>query len=366
MVPAGPALTIIADDLTGACDTGALFAGPGPVPVTVWPGPAAEAPVRVLDSETRTLDAGTAAGRVGAMAAAAPAARYFKKIDSTLRGHVAREAEAVLAAVGAPGALLTPAFPAQGRTVVDRVLRVVGPPDGSAAPAAGEPARPATAHVVDLLRAGLARPLAWIPLAEVRKGVEALAARLDRLADTVAVADAETDEDLALLVDAALARPRPPLLVGSAGLARPLARRLGLLAGPPALPRGRWLVVAGSRQPATRRQVESARRAGLRVLAAAEADAPEPSAVAMELAAEARRLIEREPFDLVVVTGGQTALALWRALGAERLDLVGAPAPGLALGYLRAPGRPALAVLTKAGGFGGPDLLVALARGAAA
>ena len=48
-------LTIVADDLTGACDTGALFAARGPVPVTVWPRRAVEAQVRVIDTESRTV-----------------------------------------------------------------------------------------------------------------------------------------------------------------------------------------------------------------------------------------------------------------------------------------------------------------------
>src|SRR5206468_12396384 len=37
MTPPRAVLTILADDLTGACDTGALFAAKHPVPVTVWP-----------------------------------------------------------------------------------------------------------------------------------------------------------------------------------------------------------------------------------------------------------------------------------------------------------------------------------------
>ena len=30
-------ILILADDLTGACDTGSLFAGRGPIPVAIWP-----------------------------------------------------------------------------------------------------------------------------------------------------------------------------------------------------------------------------------------------------------------------------------------------------------------------------------------
>jgi uncharacterized protein YgbK (DUF1537 family) len=63
----------------------------------------------------------------------------------------------------------------------------------------------------------------------------------------------------------------------------------------------------------------------------------------------------------VVATGGETAVALFESLGAERIDLAGAPRPGLALGDFCIPGRAALPVLTKAGGFGDHDLFVSLA-----
>ncbi len=348
------ALTILADDLTGACDAGTLFAGKSTVPVTVWPDPPTDAPVAVVDTESRDLARADASARVRqAVAATAPSAdaAWFKKIDSTMRGHVGAEIAALLQATGLASALACPAFPAQGRLVLDRRLVVGGAP---------------AAHVGDTLRPEIDRPLAWIPLAEVRAGAAALAARLARLAGTIAVADAETDADLDALVGAALAVEPPPLLAGSAGLARPLAERLGLLAGRASLPAGRWLIVAGSLHPATRRQIGEARRAGLRVLATPDTEHTGGAPAAATLATEVAGLLERESFDLVVVTGGETAVALYRALGAGRIDLVGAPGPGLAFGRLHAHGRPELAVLTKAGGFGPPRLFVSLFEDAAA
>src|SRR5207245_5368677 len=93
-----------------------------------------------------------------------------------------------------------------------------------------------TGNVIDILRPVLDRPLSWIPLDQVRAGLNALAARLVRLRGTVAIADAETDADLAALVDAALAIEPSPLLVGSAGLARALAAPLRLLVARVELP----------------------------------------------------------------------------------------------------------------------------------
>ncbi|HEU4371540.1 MAG TPA: four-carbon acid sugar kinase family protein [Methylomirabilota bacterium] len=356
-------LTIVADDLTGACDAGTLFAGRAPVPVSVWPRRAAEAAVRVADTESRTVPPDEAAGRVSAVAGRARAGYWFKKIDSTLRGPVGAEVDALLRATGTATALVCPAFPAQGRVVLDRLLLVGGVPVADSPIARDAQFTGGSSSVVEILRAQLDRALAWIPIDQLRAGPEALAARVRRLAGTAIVADAETDADLDALVQAALAVTPMPLLVGSAGLARALAARLGLLAEHAELPSGsRWLIVAGSRHPATRRQIREARAAGLTVLATADRPVENRADVLARLIEQAVAALERERWDLVVVTGGETAAALWAALGAERIDLVGAPAPGLAFGYLRAPGHEALPLLTKAGGFGPPELLVSLAR----
>ena len=356
-------LTIVADDLTGACDTGALFAGRGPVPVTVWPRRAVEAPVRVVDTESRTVTPEEAADRVTVVAARARSGSWFKKIDSTLRGPIGAEVDALMRALGVTTAVVCPAFPGQRRVVLDRVLLVGGIPVGET-PIARDPGFPGgSSSVIDLLRPQLDRALAWVPIDQLRAGPTALAARLRRLSGTVVVADAETDADLDGLVEAVLMVEPAPLLVGAAGLAHALATRVGLLAERAELPAGaRWLVVAGSVHPATRRQLREARAAGLTVLATAErvaGDGAEAIAQLIELAMAAR---QRERWDLVVVTGGERAVALWTALGAERIDLIGAPAPGLALGQLRAPGRDPVPLLTKAGGFGPPDLLVSLQK----
>src|SRR5260370_20802067 len=75
-----PVVTILADDLTGACDTGCLFAGAGPVAVVVSPVlPDDDRPVIAVDTETRMLPDAVAAtalrdaaGRLHARLAAGP------------------------------------------------------------------------------------------------------------------------------------------------------------------------------------------------------------------------------------------------------------------------------------------------------
>jgi D-threonate/D-erythronate kinase len=360
-------LTIVADDLTGACDSGSLFTARGPVPVSVWPRRPPAGAVNVVDTESRLLAAAEAAERITGVAAGGRARYWFKKIDSTLRGPIGPEVDALMRATATPTAIVCPAFPAQRRVVLDRVLLVDGVPVADS-PVARDPAFPgASSSVVDLLRPQLDRALSWIPIDQLRAGADALAARLTRLAGTAVIADAESDSDLDAIAEAALAVTPAPLLVGSAGLARALAARLGLLGERVDLPAGgHWLIVAGSAHPATRRQAQEARAAGLTVLATPERRAADGAEALARLAAQALAALDRERWDLVVITGGETAIALCSALGAERLDLAGAPAPGLALGQLRAPGREPLAVLTKAGGFGPPDLFVSLSKQAVA
>jgi uncharacterized protein YgbK (DUF1537 family) len=357
-------LTIVADDLTGACDTGALFAGRGPVPVSVWPRrAAADVVVRVVDTESRTLSAADAAERIATVAAGGRARPWFKKIDSTLRGPVGAEVDALMRATGVTTAIICPAFPAQRRVVLDRSLLIGGIPVAETPLARDPHFPPGGSSVVDLLRPQLDRALAWIPIDQLRMGADALTARVRRLSGTAIIADAESDADLDALADAALAITPEPLLVGSAGLGRALAARLGLLAERAELPSGpRWLVVAGSAHPATRRQIKEARAAGLTVLATPERATADRAEAIARLVEQAVAAIERERWDVVVITGGETAVALWSALGADRVEVVGAPAPGLALAHLRLPGREPLAVVTKAGGFGPPDLFVTLQK----
>jgi uncharacterized protein YgbK (DUF1537 family) len=178
-------------------------------------------------------------------------------------------------------------------------------------------------------------------------------------------------------------------VAGSAGLGRAVATALGLLAGATLPARAAWLVVAGSQHPATRAQVAALRHAGVagasideadgagRVTAALRAgrsaflttpDAPaaDRAEVAARTAARVADVLALARPGLLALVGGQTAHAVLRRLDARRLDLAGAPADGLAAGELALAAGPPLPVLTKAGGFGPPELFVDLLRGGAA
>jgi D-threonate/D-erythronate kinase len=368
---------IQADDLTGACDTAAPFAvrglatlvvvqdGDGHVPA---PGSDPGADVLVIDTETREQPAEIArerTRRAGGLLRARQPAVLYKKVDSTLRGQVGAELDGMLDGTGLGTALLAPAFPAQGRTVVDGRLLVHGRPSEET-PIARDPTFPRTgASVLALLAAGGVRPAAALSLATLRRGHAAVASQIERFASTggrALASDADTASDLAVLAETA--RAATVLVAGSAGLATALARREACAAaGRLAPPRRPLLVVAGSANPVTRGQVSRlGTRAELTVVAppddSRDRDPVRRRETVERLAADARNQVERARPGAILLTGGETAIAVLRALDAGGVRLAGQLEPGLALGTLAGGPFDGLVVMTKAGGFGDVDALV--------
>ena len=223
---------VIADDLTGAMDSGVQLLAAGAVTVEVSPGaapPPAGAAAVVLNTQSRGGGAAAAARRVRtACARLRRAGRtvWFKKLDSTLRGNVGAELAAIHAALAPCTIVCAPALPAQGRTVVAGELRVRGRPlrdtpyrDEVAAGAS----RDCGSAVVDIVRRQ------WPACRAVRLAAPAGARELEaalRAAPDLVVADAAGDDHLRQLAAAGARAPRAGrrlLWAGSAGLLRALA-----------------------------------------------------------------------------------------------------------------------------------------------
>jgi D-threonate/D-erythronate kinase len=346
-----------ADDLTGACDTGVVFAARGLETLVLLPGtplPPACPPVVVRDTESRGLAAGEAEACARAamteLAVRQPALLY-KKVDSTLRGAVAAELAGALTGGGCDRTLLAPAFPAQGRSVRHGRLHV----RTNGATSDDARASPDGASVLALVAAGGPRPVSLLPLATVRRGVAAVRARLARVGGTM-VADSENAADLDVL---AAADDGASLLAGSAGLATALAARLGSPLVAPVRPRGPLLVVAGSPHPVTRGQVARLEaRGGHAITAASGIEARAGEAIAGQLAEATRRRLEEASVATLVLTGGATAYSVCRALRVSAIRLATELEPGLALGTLVGGPFAGLSVITKSGGFGDADTLV--------
>jgi 4-hydroxythreonine-4-phosphate dehydrogenase len=295
------AVAVVADDLSGGADCGVSFAHAGldvAIQLDRHAAPPGWAQAAVIPTDSR--DAGAEESRaavteaVAALASRHPAL-WYKKIDSTLRGHLALELAAAIHGVRPDLTIVAPAFPAHGRTVTGGRGFLNGTPLESAEvwQASG---RTGPAHLPDLLRAPGGRAgglrVRSLGLDDIRAGrageflagaasTGAVGSAAGNAAGTasVVVCDAEADDDLAAIVAGGLAAGglaagRRILWVGSAGLAQHLA---GLHAGgragvsPPGLPAGEGdkpvAVVVGSAAGAAAGQLgylES--RPGIRVV----------------------------------------------------------------------------------------------------
>ncbi|MGH3148389.1 MAG: four-carbon acid sugar kinase family protein, partial [Rubrobacter sp.] len=118
-------IAVIADDLTGAADTGVQLARAGYRTAVIFHGeeaPSAGLDAVSLDTDSRTRPAGFAAKRVLEASRKVRDARIvYKKLDSTLRGNVAAELSAAVGATRRRRVVVALAFPAAGRTTVDGV-----------------------------------------------------------------------------------------------------------------------------------------------------------------------------------------------------------------------------------------------------
>ncbi|MGH8929305.1 MAG: four-carbon acid sugar kinase family protein, partial [Egibacteraceae bacterium] len=124
---------VVADDVTGANTSAARMAMGGLSARTVVELGEIEPALRTADvvavsTSSRGLPAVEAAARVRAVMQAGAGVRFVaKRVDSTLRGNVGAELDAILDALGATSrALVVPAFPTAGRTTVDGVQHVDG------------------------------------------------------------------------------------------------------------------------------------------------------------------------------------------------------------------------------------------------
>lgn len=112
---------VIADDLTGAAELGAIGWRHGLRAEIVRSGkPGKHADVVCVDTDSRVCDpqeAGKRAAAAAKMLQAAGAKWIYKKVDSVLRGQVTAEIEAVMKQLKLESALLLPANPTLGRTI---------------------------------------------------------------------------------------------------------------------------------------------------------------------------------------------------------------------------------------------------------
>jgi D-threonate/D-erythronate kinase len=399
------AVLVIADDLTGANATGALFARLGLRTRTLAAGSGQtcspqRTDVTVVTTGTRRLPPKAAAARVAEVLGGQHDPQLLvKRVDTTLRGPIAAELAVMLAhrrgqRPGRVAALAVPAYPAAGRITVGGLHLLDGTPLARG-PAAVDPVTPVhSSRVAELLVAGTPLTAAEVHL-DVLDGddhavAETLAAALDS-AD-VTVVDAATDADLARLA-AAAASIRPDMAdivaVDSGPFGAAYCDALGITAQARRHP---VLVVVGSPAEKTRRQLEAATHAtGARIhmvgedlgsgeVAALAIDAIDAGAAVVGwhvpplspdrdrtwaqqvpswLAAAARQVLAARQVAGVFACGGEVAAATLDGLQARGLDITAEVQPLVVAGRIIGGPWNRLPIVTKGGLVGDENAITA-------
>jgi len=389
---------IIADDLTGANDTGIQFLKAGYSSSVVLDSGALRdlgaGEAAVLDTESRNIPEREAAAVLEkALPHLAPLKGkgiFFKKVDSTLRGNIRAETAVLRNGLEFSLTVFAPSYPGNRRTAVNGVLLLDGVPVAETE-MARDPRKPAlTSSLAECLQGREAAEVRTVSLDEIRGGMVPAILESSGFRGTFCF-DGETEADLGLIAGGVLASvpaeevlwvgsaglagalvsaPRPVLLVvaslspGSAfqarhvidrGLAAPVHADIGeLLTDGPAeaerlareaaalLRRGRNVLLASSLEE---RQVEAGRNA----------DAGER--ISAVLADAVSRILAACGAGGVFVTGGEAAIHVVRALGGRGVSLVGEVEPGIPLVRLIGGPLEGLPLITKAGGFGAPETM---------
>lgn len=375
-------VVLIADDLTGAADTSAPFASHGlstRLLLDIQQETPTTTQVTSLSTRSRELDPDPA------KAAVLNACNWvdqhdldspylLKKIDSTLRGHIADELSVFVDHFGVERIMVSPAFPSQGRTTLHGKHHVHGIPVSRTTFARNN----FTDNLLDRFRKITDLPKHHIPI-EMLRGSKNLASFLQQ--PGMFIPDIQSDADMLRFVHAAL-EAGVIHFCGAAGLGRALAAALGKQANHQTafdMCVKPILIVAGSRNQATVDQVDVARKAGVPVVSLNAGDAHvardvsyylsrgenviissqtpmteefTPETVRQVLGKLVASIIHTTRPGMLLLTGGDVAAAVCRELDVTGVTLYGEIEPGMPVGSLESSQVSGLPILTKAGGFG--------------
>jgi uncharacterized protein YgbK (DUF1537 family) len=230
---------VIADDFTGANDTGLQFSKQGALTgvflnLSDIEKALNDFDVVVFDTESRFDDKNTAFEKVFRAAkvfAQKGVQHIYKKLDSTMRGNIGAEIDGAIDATSARAAFVVPAMPSMGRTTIDGTCYVNGIPIGQTE-AARDPKTPVTLSDIPAIIAQQSkRPVQCIRLEEVRSSLESLSERLTSLINKgteIIIIDALINDDLENIAEAVNEIDEPSIFVGSPGFAEYIGKVLGI------------------------------------------------------------------------------------------------------------------------------------------
>jgi uncharacterized protein YgbK (DUF1537 family) len=370
-------LVALADDLTGALEIGAQFAEHGrSAVVSTRPEvkTAGESSVLVLDTETRHAGPEKAAEivrRYLSEARLGQPGRFFKKTDSTLRGNIGSELEAMASMFDGMSIVYVPAYPQLGRTVRNGVLHVNGNPLHE------------SEFAQDRLNPAVLSSIPDLLAAQTRMLVRVTAVNELKLPDRpcILVCDGVCDEDIDMAARF-ISSHETLIAAGPSALAKELAKvwSLGIGVRTTLPPLRSCLIINGSLHPRSLAHYREAKEAGIRVATALNSkaadwvlwDAEMPVAGEGTVRCESvgklvRTAVERGDPDALLVFGGDTTYGILQALGEPTLFSIGEVAPGVAVSRIPVAdiypqwGRSRdLYLISKAGGFGEEGLVLYL------
>jgi len=391
-------LAIIADDLSSATDCGAQIVRSGlsvivPLGGYTLPEQIAAAQVIAVDTDSRGLAAGAAYTKVRAATEQLVAdgwTHFYKSVDSTLRGNLGAEIEAMLEVIRPDCAIVAPAFPKYGRTTVNGVQNLHGRPLHETEFGTDPTAPVKDADIARRLAEGSPRKSGRLTLEQLRAGTSAINRAVQAwLTDgaQVIIVDVAEQADLRRICQGLSRSELNIVWVGSTGLAEfiPLAfgeaTSLGGSSHDQKIDLRPALALVGSASETTRQQLLHAQahqklqmilldparliqedsivaaeldQAGTKLCAALDAGsdvalvvnssrdeiartqqlgakldlsiAQVAQRIVNALAQSAYRLVREDRVSGMVATGGDTANALCAALNAQALEILGVTA----------------------------------------
>lgn len=388
-------IMVIADDLTGACDTGIKFTQKGYKTRVIMPKDGdfsiqdESVEVFSITTDTRNCTSEEAKKIINKLLDFYGGNYHFyKKIDSVLRGNIISELDVFIERGYAKKAIICPSYVEEGRTLKNGVLRICK--------SEGE----ANFNVGETL--GL-ESWGYISLKTVRKGYEAVVKKVRNISEKYILVDSITNEDLQIIAEACevLTECIP---AGSAGLARYYYKPL---IKPKKIEKkkindgGIPLIVVGTKNPITVNQVKQLKKMNnlevyLVYIASDGVTVTHTEILEKKInkegillttnlvyfneeksehllymnfsnenikqiiAKEATSIYGRNNISSIISTGGDTSSCVLESLGLNRIDLIEEIILGIPYGIASSSDGNKIKIVTKSGGFGKEDALVKL------
>jgi uncharacterized protein YgbK (DUF1537 family) len=417
---------LIADDLTGGADAGAQFAKRGlrtlllsiKTDIQIDLSKYDQQDVLVVNTDSRGLNPEKAHVLISNLLKNYREVLFpiiYKKIDSTLRGNIGFEIDAILEKTNGVLCFVAPSYPEQNRTLVGGILIVGEKPLALTEVARNTPSPVQESHVHKILQNQSHNPVGWIDLTHVAstsEGLQKAVEEVGRKGSRIIIFDAVSRQDLTNVAEVGFSLKKKPLFVGSAGLAEEVAKKITPPKGSPLETFKQTekafkhiFIIGGTASSITHQQLRRIEQRGIpsyplhknllvcddtlsqverKELSLKVANSlsqgmvilkttpellqPEDSKdlpihfkivkTLADIALQSLELSNVAIRDLtLILTGGDTAQSIMNVLGNEGIEIEGELLEGIVRGHLIGGNWNGLSVITKAGAFGRDDSL---------